>query len=211
MSPVRAAVRRLDPEQPPVLFRMPHGVIDDRRGTWAMTMFIATEAMLFVMLFFSYYYLRHFAHGPWPTEPPKLTKALAMLAILLTSSVVLHAGERAEQQGSPGVARALTAVTIALGLGFLAVQALEYAEHLKTLKPTTDAYGSIFYTITSIHGLHVALGLLMLVYVMMLPDIGPAERPPHRALHNASLYWHFVDVVWLLIVALLYVAPHLAR
>jgi heme/copper-type cytochrome/quinol oxidase subunit 3 len=79
------------------------------------------------------------------------------------------------------------------------------------LKPTTDAYGSIFYTITSLHGAHVALGLLMLLYVLVLPQIGPGQKPPHRSLHNASLYWHFVDAVWLFIVALLYVAPNLTR
>jgi heme/copper-type cytochrome/quinol oxidase subunit 3 len=85
----------------------------------------------------------------------------------------------------------------------------EYRDHLKTLKPTTDAYGSLFYTITSIHGLHVVLGLLMLGYVLVLPHIGPnANKSPHRPLHTASLYWHFVDSVWVIIVTLLYVVPN---
>jgi cytochrome c oxidase subunit III len=190
---------------------MPHGVIDDRRGTWAMAMFIATEAALFVMLFFTYYYLAHVSRGPWPPEPPKMRLALIMLVVLLASSGVLHAGERAEKASRPSTARALVGLTVLLGLGFIVLQVLEYRNHLKTLLPTDNAYGSIFYTITSFHGAHLVLGLLMLVYVLALPEIGPGSKPPHRALHNASLYWHFVDFVWLLIVALLYLAPNIQR
>ena len=190
---------------------MPHGVIDDRRGTWAMVMFIVTEATLFGFLFFTYYYIAFNWRGPYPPAPPKLTLALVMLGVLLASSGVLHLGERAEKAGSIGMARLAVAATVAMGIGFLALQALEYRNHLKELKPTTDAYGSIFYTITSVHGAHLVLGLLMLVYVLVLPEIGPGRKPPHRGLHNAALYWHFVDFVWLIIVGLLYVVPNIRR
>jgi heme/copper-type cytochrome/quinol oxidase subunit 3 len=101
--------------------------------------------------------------------------------------------------------------TIALGIAFLFVQGLEYRERLRSLKPTSNAYGSIFYALTGTHGLHVVVGLLMLVFVTLLPDPGPAERPPHRSLHNAGLYWHFVDFIWVVIVSLVYVLPHLER
>jgi len=191
--------------------RMPHGVIDDRRGTWAMAMFIATEASLFLMLFFTYYYLGHVSRGPWPAEPPKIRLALIMLVVLLASSAVLHAGERAEKAGRRGAARGLLALTIVMGIAFLVLQTIEYRNHFKTLLPTENAYSSVFYTITSFHGAHLVLGLLMLVYVLALPEIGSGLKPPHRPLHNVSLYWHFVDFVWLLIVALLYVAPNLKR
>jgi heme/copper-type cytochrome/quinol oxidase subunit 3 len=190
---------------------MPHGVIDDRRGTWAMVMFVATEASLFVMLFFTYYYLGHVSRGPWPPEPPKMRLALIMLVVLLVSSAVLHAGELAEKAGRKAAARGFVALTVLMGVGFLALQTVEYRNHLKTLLPTDNAYGSIFYTLTSFHAAHLVLGLLMLVYVLALPEIGPGTKPPHRALHNASLYWHFVDFVWVLIVALLYVAPNIKR
>jgi cytochrome c oxidase subunit III len=188
---------------------IPRTIVTDR-GSWAMLMFIATEAMLFVCLFFSYYYLGH-PQPKWPPEPPEYKLALVMLAILLTSSVVLHAGETAERRGRSSAARRWTALTVALGLVFLAIQAIEYRNHLQHLQPTTDAYGSIFYAITSFHAAHLVLGLAMLAYVLMLPEIGPSHKPPHHALHNASLYWHFVDLVWLFIVVLLYVAPNLAR
>jgi cytochrome c oxidase subunit I+III len=179
-------------------------MLDDRRGTRAMGWFIATEAMLFVMLFFAYFYL-----GPWPTEaPPKLDFALPMLGVLVVSSVVLHLGERRLERGGVASARALLAVTIALGVGFLVLQLLEYREHLKTLTPQANSYGSIFYALTSTHALHLCVGLAMLIYVCCLPKLGPSDRPPHRAFANASRYWHFVDVVWVLIVGILYVLPH---
>jgi heme/copper-type cytochrome/quinol oxidase subunit 3 len=190
---------------------MPHGVVDDRRGTWGMVMFILTEASLFIFLFFTYYYIAFNWKGPYPPEPPKLTLALIMLVLLLASSVVLHAGERAEQAGSAGLARAAVGGTMVMGLVFLALQTIEYRNHLKELTPFTDAYGSIFYTITSFHGAHLLFGLLMLGYVLLLPEIGPGRKPPHRALHNVSLYWHFVDFVWLIIVGLLYVVPNIRR
>ena len=91
----------------------------------------------------------------------------------------------------------------------LVLQFFEYRNHLQTLLPTTDSYGSIFYTITTIHGAHVTLGLLMLAYAIVLPRLEPAGRPPHRPLHNAALYWHFVDIVWVFIVGLLYYLPRL--
>lgn len=186
---------------------IPREVIVDR-GSWAMLMFIATEAMLFVCLFFAYYYLGH-AQPIWPPEPPKYRLALVMLALLLTSSVVLHRGETAERRGHSPAARLWTGAAVVLGIIFIGIQALEYRNHLRELQPTSSAYGSIFYTMTSFHAAHVILGLCMLAYVLLLPEIGPGHKPPHRPLHNASLYWHFVDLVWVFIVVLLYLAPNL--
>jgi cytochrome c oxidase subunit I+III len=177
--------------------------LDDRRGTHAMWWFIATEAMLFVMLFFAYFYL-----GPWPTEePPKLHFALPMLGVLAASSIVLHFGERSFARGAVVAARALLATTILLGLGFLVLQVLEYREHLKSLTPQANSYGSIFYTLTTTHAIHLCVGLSMLVYVSCLPKLGPTDRPPHRAFANASRYWHFVDAVWAVIIVLVYLLP----
>lgn len=193
-------------------YRMPHGVIDTARGTWAMSLFILTEAMLFLMLFFAYYYLGHWAPR-WPPEPPKLRLALIMLVVLVSSSVVLYFGEQAARVHAFGRARLLVGTTVVMGIGFLVLQTFEYADHLTHLRPSTNAYGSIFYTLTSLHGAHVVLGLLMLGYVLLLPEqhMAGAEKPPHHALKNASLYWHFVDVVWIFLVALLYVAPNVGR
>ena len=195
---------------------VPVTVIDHRRGSQDSRARVqppqkgcVTEAMLFLMFFFTYYYLGHDA-PKWPTELPKLSKPLIMLAILLSSSGVLYVGEQAGKQAEFARAKLFVVVTVLMGIAFLAVQVAEYREHLRTLRPTDNAYGSIFYTITSFHAAHLVLGLLMLLYVLILPapHLGKADKPPHHSLHNAALYWHFVDAVWLIIVGLLYVAPH---
>jgi cytochrome c oxidase subunit I+III len=178
---------------------------DQRLGTRAMWLFIATEATLFLMLFFSYCYL-----GPWPTErAPNLQLALPMLGVLLMSSGVLHWGESRLKRAHTGQARGALGATIALGVGFMVLQVLEYREHLKTLTPQSNSYGSIFYTLTGLHGLHLVLGLCMLGYVLCLPTLHRAQHAPHHAYANASRYWHFVDAVWLVIVGVVYVLPHL--
>ena len=184
---------------------VPVTVIDHRRGSQAMVMFIITEAVLFLVFFFAYYYLGHDA-PKWPTELPKLPLALTMLVLLLASSVVLYMGEEAGKKGEFARAKAWTAGTVLMGAVFLSLQTLEYREHLKTLRPTDNAYGSIFYTITSFHAAHLVLGLLMLIYVLILPSpqLGKAEKPPHHSLHNAALYWHFVDVVWVFLYPMFY-------
>ncbi len=128
------------------------------------------------MLFFAYFYL---AQGGWrwPHEkPPKLTFAIVMLIVLWASSGVLHWGEQQVKAARYGRGRAALAITILMGLGFLALQSLEYMDHLKTLQPTTNVYGSIFYTITSFHAAHLILGLLMLIYVLILPELEPVDR-----------------------------------
>ncbi len=195
---------------PPEVRRKP-GItaVDDRRGTGGMILTIATEASLFIVLFFSYFYL---AKGGWrwlAEEPPKLTLALILLAILLASSVVLWWGEQQAKRDRPGAARLAVGITLALGIAFLVVQSFEYKDRLNTLTPQTNVYGSIFYTITGFHGAHVIVGLLMLFYLLALPRLEPVNRPPHRPLHNVALYWHFVDFVWIWIVAFLYVAPNI--
>lgn len=178
---------------------------DEHRGTLGMALAIVTEALLFVCLFFSYFYVGH-RHPHWPAHPPELALALTLLAILLASSVTLHAAERQLKHGAPGAARVSLVVTILLGLAFTALQVLEYGKHLLTLQPRTDAYGSLFYVITTFHALHLAAGLLMLIFVACLPTLEP-PKAPRRPLHNVALYWHFVDVVWVFVVALLYVWP----
>ena len=183
---------------------------EERLGTAGMLCLITTEALLFVSLFFAYFYLGR-EHRVWPPHEPKIALALAMLVVLVTSSVVLHWGEKRLRAGRPGVARAAVGVAIGLGIVFLALQFLEYRDRLKSLKPWSDSYASIFYTVTSVHGLHLIVGLLMLGFALALPKWEPRQRSPHRPLHNASLYWHFVDTVWVFIVAFLYLLPRWNR
>ena len=101
--------------------------------------------------------------------------------------------------------------TALLGAAFLCGELAEYRRLWTAAAPVrvdTGAYGSTFYTLTCYHGLHVLVGLLMLAYVICLPRPGPgSDRSPHRPLHAAALYWHFVDAAWIVIVLLLYLLP----
>jgi cytochrome c oxidase subunit 3 len=177
----------------------------ETHGSWAMTLAIVTEALLFVSLFFAYFYVGH-RHHPWPPHPPKLPLALVLTAVLLVSSATMRGAEKKLTHGASRAARRLLAATIALGVLFLAIQVIEYRNHLRELRPTANAYGSLFYAITTFHTLHLVAGLLMLVFVACLPELKSAHSP-HRPLKNAGLYWHFVDAVWLFVVALLYLLP----
>lgn len=182
---------------------------DAERGTIAMRWFVATEAMLFVALYFAYFYLSR-GQATWPPDPPpKLPLALAMLAILLASSGTMEWAKWQLRRGEERRCRLGVVVTLLLGIAFIALQVTEYRDHLRTLTPRSDAYGSIFYTITSIHGLHVIIGMLMLAFVAALPRLEPRSRLPYHPFRNAALYWHFVDAVWVTVVAVLYLLPRL--
>ena len=182
--------------------------LERARGTWGMGLFIATEAMLFALLFFAYFYLGG-SQARWPPkEDPSYTYALVLLAILLGSGAAAHWAQRGIERGLAGRLRAGLVVALVLSFAFLFVQSLEYAKHLRSLTPAESAYGSIFYTITSFHLAHVILGVLMLLFVLARAMAGHFDAGRHQAVKNAVAYWHFVDVVWILIVAILYLSPH---
>jgi heme/copper-type cytochrome/quinol oxidase subunit 3 len=182
--------------------------VDNLRGTWGMALFIATETALFLAMFFSYYYTDK-KSASWREEiPPKLHYSIPMLAVLLTSSAVLYWGEKQVKKERYVAGRLALVGTIILGLGFLSMTYLEDMEHLQHLTPRSDSYGSIFYAIISLHGAHVMFGVLMMLWVLLLPRYKPALYTPHRPYHNVAMYWHFVDTVWVFIVSLLYIAPN---
>lgn len=185
--------------------------IDQRRGLNAMWCTIATESMLFVAMFGAYYYLGS-NKDRWSIETAPLWPfALILLAILLTSSAVLMWGERQVKKENFSAARIAVWITVAIGLCFLALQAYEYTVEWKTITPYSDSYGSIFFTITSLHALHVIAGLLILSYIGCMPRYGETKRSPHKVYSTAAMYWHFVDAVWLFIVVFLYCIPTLQR
>ena len=183
---------------------LPH---ERQRGLWGMYLFITTEAMLFGLFFFGYFYLA--ASMPrWPLEEdPKFIKALIMLVILLISSGVAAWGQKGIEHGNRVRLVTGLVLTLILSGGFMFVSYLEYREHLKTLTPQMNAYGSIFYTITSFHLAHLILGTLMLAYVLVRALAGHFSEHRHVAVKNTVLYWHFVDVVWIFVVSILYLSP----
>ena len=183
--------------------------LEDNRGTYGMWLVIATEASLFITLFCAYFLIGNNKNRWTIDQPPKVHYALIMLAVLISSSLVLMWGERQLGKRNYGAARIALLATVLIGLGFLVLQGFEYLDHWKSLTPYSDSYGSIFYTITSFHAAHVIVGLLILSYVLFLPRYAPAAESPYRPYHVASMYWHFVDIVWIFVVAILYIIPNL--
>lgn len=178
-------------------------------GWWAMVWFCATESTLFAYLIASYFYLG-VSNPNWPPagmENPKLPLPLAMTALLLASSATIHWAGRALRRGARGTFRVGLAATILLGLGFLALQAMEYREKLAHMSPVEHAYSAIFFTITGFHGAHVAFGVLFFLYIALLDARGYVSGRHHLVVKNASLYWHTVDGVWLAILTALYLSP----
>ncbi|MGV8856800.1 MAG: cytochrome c oxidase subunit 3 [Devosia sp.] len=174
---------------------------------WGMMCLIATEAILFVYLIFSYVYLGTQHSGPWPPSgPPSLTLALPNTIILMGSSLLLSWGLRGFKRSRNSQRLALMlAATIVLGAMFVTIQGFEWAD--KHITPATNAYGSAFFILTGVHMAHVVIGLLMLVMLLIWTLLGTFERVHHEHLALGTLYWHFVDVVWLVVFATAYLAP----
>ena len=195
---------RRDAARAPVeLPRDPHPL-----GQWAMVLLIATEVALFASLFFAWAYLSY-ESKTWSQHPaPALSLPAVNTVVLLLSSIALHWGLKRARGGSASQMRGALAVTIALGVIFVTLQGWEYAH--QGFGPATDAYGSAFIIITGIHGAHVIVGLLMLGFVALTVGHHPGDGARRRA-GVVALYWHFVDVVWLTLFGVLYVAPHFTR
>ena len=176
---------------------------------WGMVCLIATEAILFVYLIFSYAYLGSQQNGPWPPSgPPSLTLAGSNTVILIGSSLVLQWGLR--MFGRSHNSRNLTLVllaTIVLGSVFVTIQGFEWAA--KPFVFSTNAYSSIFFILTGVHMAHVAVGLLMLAALLAWTMMGRFNQGHHEHLALGALYWHFVDVVWLAVFTTAYLVPHL--
>ncbi|HEX7020360.1 MAG TPA: heme-copper oxidase subunit III [Gemmatimonadaceae bacterium] len=176
---------------------------------WGMVLFIMSEGAMFAYFLASYFYLG-VANPSWPpagTEKPKLALPLIMTALLVTSSIVLYLGEKSYENDKRGAYRIGVIVTLALGIGFLLLQWREYHDKLQHVSPTEHAYESLFFTITSFHGAHVAIGLLILAWTLLRETTGWIDPDRPVAIHVSSLYWHFVDVVWLAIIVCIYLSP----
>ncbi len=175
---------------------------------WAVVWTIATEGPLFIYFLFSYFYdgLGRFV---WPTQEPKLDIAIPNTIILLLSSVVVWWAERGIRRGNLTRLRVGLALAWILGAVFLFLQSVEYRHKLHVLQPSQNAYGSLFFTITGFHGMHVFAGLLFSILVQIWAGMGVFTARRHVAVSNFALYWHFVDVVWLAVFTCLYITPRL--
>ena len=199
---------------------------------WSMSWFIFSEVMFFSAFFGALYYVRvvsvpdlgsgdakllwpNFA-ADWPTVGPYIQERFTPMAaigipllntiILLTSGVTLTIAHHALKAGHRGALKLWLGVTILLGALFLGFQAYEYLHAYSelNLKLTTGVYGSTFFMLTGFHGAHVTVGAIMLTVMWFRALSGHFTPDHHFAFEAAAWYWHFVDVVWLLLFVLVY-------
>ena len=177
-------------------------------GWWGMLCLIATEASLFAYLLFSYYYFA-VQHGKsWlPVAHPQWRLSGPDTLVLLTSSVAIWWAEKGIKRGARAQHLAGTAIAIVLGVAFLVVQYFEWKG--KTFTITSGSYGSLYFTITGFHMAHVVVGVIMLSVVFAWSLAGDFNERRHTPVMMSSVYWHFVDVVWLVVFFTFYVTPYL--
>ena len=177
-------------------------------GWWGMLCLIATEAILFAYLIFSYAYLGAQTPGPWPpTGPPSMRLAAPDTIILLVSSFTLLWGVLAFERRRSRVALAIAlAVTWILGAIFVAIQGLEWRD--KPFSFDSNSYSAIYFTLTGVHMAHVVFGLLILAALFVWSLMGRLGGR-HQHLTLGAYYWHFVDTVWIVVFITIYLVPRL--
>lgn len=126
--------------------------------------------------------------------------------LLLGSSVPMFRAEASIKADSVRGLQLGLLASFLMGSAFLGVQAYEYAAAEFGL--TDNAYTSLFFIITGIHGLHVLIGLALNTWVQGRANAGHFTSTRHEAVRNVALYWHFVDVIWIFILATVYLSPH---
>jgi heme/copper-type cytochrome/quinol oxidase subunit 3 len=177
-------------------------------GWWGMIALIATEATVFALLLFAYFYLR-FNAARWPlgdVKSPELFKSGLRTIVLLGSSIPMHVAERGIKQGNRRVLVWGMTIGWIMGALFLVGHVQEYIDLWPEFRPTTNAYGSAFYTITGLHALHLIVGLVMTGWVLFRARRGHYDEHRHLAVENSILYWHFVDAVWIAVFTSLYLS-----
>jgi heme/copper-type cytochrome/quinol oxidase subunit 3 len=171
-----------------------------------MYFFVGSEAFFFLSLIISFVYYRYtgrvfsdsFSHLDVKTT------ALFTIALLSSSLTIFLADKSLDRQNRKGINLWLI-LTVVLGLIFLVGQGSEYSK-LYNLNFTigTNVLGSAFFTLTGFHGLHVLIGLIILSIVLIMTLSGRFVNIEQTALRSASIYWHFVDIVWIAVFTVVY-------
>ena len=177
-------------------------------GWWGVLALIATEASLFAYLLFTYFYLASQSEQHWPPEGlPALLVPGMNTVILLSSSVFVWASERCIQFRRSQWSLASMALAFILGVCFVVIQLNEWSK--KSYDMASNLYGSLYFTITGFHMLHVVVGLVILMVLLLWMALGYFDHRRYAAVSIGGLYWHFVDVVWLFVFTSLYLTPYL--
>jgi cytochrome c oxidase subunit III len=173
--------------------------------TLGMYLFIISEIMIFGAFFTAYFFIRVVGHAPWPahgTELPKLVAFFNTLILVSSSATIHYAQESIKRDNRLGLKVGMVS-TFMLGLTFLFIQINEYW-HIG-FSPQDHAQGSIFYGLTGLHGAHVTIGLMLLSFVTIRSFRGHYSADAHRGMEVPGIYWHFVDVMWIVVFLSVYI------
>ncbi len=172
-----------------------------------MLLFIISEIMIFGAFFTAYFFVRVVTEGnQWfPFNGDELPKLVAGVntAILLSSSLTLHWAQTCAKNGNRFGLKAGMLTTFFLGFTFLFIQVNEYI-HIG-FAPHDHAQGSIFYGLTGLHGAHVFIGLTLLAVVTVRAFRGHFTPEHHDGVEIPGIYWHFVDVMWIVVYTTIYI------
>jgi cytochrome c oxidase subunit III len=169
-----------------------------------MFLFIASEIMLFGAFFTAYFFVRVVNGTPWPTPPYHLPVFVAGVntAILVTSSFTVHWALQSIKRDNHAGLKAGMLLTFLLGLTFLVTQGREYSRI--GFAPKDGAFATIFYCLTGLHGAHVFVGLTLLLFTTVRAFRGHFSAAHHHGVEIPGIYWHFVDVMWIVVYATIY-------
>ena len=170
-----------------------------------MLLFIISEVMVFGAFFTAYFFIRVAQGNPWPAVGTHLPVQVAGVntAILVSSSLTLHWAERALKNNNRWGLKAGILTTFLLGCTFLFIQINEYANI--GFAPQDAAQQTIFYSLTGLHGAHVFIGLLLLLFVTIRSFRGHYSPESHRGVEVPGIYWHFVDIMWIVVYFTVYI------
>ena len=176
------------------------------RGPVGMVCLITAEAAIFTIFVVAYiFYIGKSLSGPTPDEV--LHAPIFYSICLLSSSVTIHFAVKAIRQGNLKSFKAWWFGTIALGAAFLYGTATEWHRliYVEGLTISTNLFGSTYYSLVGLHGFHVIVGLIFLCTVMVFTLLGSLTQEHAERVDVLSLYWHFVDGVWVVVFTVVYV------
>lgn len=186
-------------------------------GQWGMIAFLCSEVAFFSSLIVAYvvFYgrdqLPDGLGGPTPAGVLSLGLVIGTTICLLASSATAHLADRSLRRGSRSVFFWFWSGTIALGAVFLLGTAYEWNalinEHHLTM--SRNLFGTTYYTLVGFHAIHVTVGVIVMLIVLALAMRDHLTQKNHESVVLVSWYWHFVDVVWVVVFTVVYLTPHL--
>ena len=190
--------------RPPVAAEPGAGVYNEKLGMWV---FLGSEVMFFTALIGAYIILRVAHPEKWaaPGEVLNVPVTAINTFLLICSSVTMVKAFAAAQHGHLKQMRLWLLATVLIGASFVGVQVFEYIELVhKGFVPSEGLYGSTFFTMTGFHGFHVTIGVICMAYVTWRAFQGRYTAADHRGIEVIGLYWHFVDLVWIILFTIVY-------